>query len=54
MKGQPKAPLPEGSSTEPLENLSIPDESGKLLNLATTLKSGTTLVYFFPKADTPG
>ncbi len=30
------------------------DENGKPLNLADVYQRGLTLVYFFPKADTPG
>ena len=30
------------------------DEEGKAFSLADTYKKGITLVYFYPKADTPG
>ena len=44
-------PLPLGSSVPALTSV---DENGKTVNLDEIFKKGTTLVYFFPKADTPG
>lgn len=48
------------TNAEPLElGTKIPsvigiDEAGKALPLAEAAKQGYTLVYFYPKADTPG
>jgi len=44
-------PLPLGASAPAVSSV---DENGKAVNLAEVFKSGTTLVYFFPRADTPG
>jgi peroxiredoxin Q/BCP len=44
-------PLKPGTSVPPLKSL---DEDGKEVNLDEILKEGLTLVYFYPKADTPG
>jgi len=35
-------------------NLSCPDQDGTDVNLADVWKKGLVLVYFYPKADTPG
>lgn len=32
----------------------VPDQDGKAVNLAESAGEGWTLVYFYPKADTPG
>jgi peroxiredoxin Q/BCP len=34
--------------------LTVTTDEGKTLNLAYVYKKGATLVYFYPKADTPG
>lgn len=34
--------------------ISAPDQSGTAVNLADIYAKGPTLVYFYPKADTPG
>jgi peroxiredoxin Q/BCP len=34
--------------------LSAPDENGKSVDLAEVFRHGLTLVYFYPKASTPG
>ena len=39
---------------DPAPKLKTLDENGKAVDLAEELKSGYTLVYFYPKADTPG
>jgi peroxiredoxin Q/BCP len=44
-------PLQPGASAPALTSV---DENGKPVNLADTFKKGLTLVYFYPKADTPG
>ena len=48
------------SRAEPLEagaaapRISAVDQDGKSLDFATVYANGPTLVYFYPKADTPG
>jgi thioredoxin-dependent peroxiredoxin len=48
------------SSAEPIEigaalpAVTAPDQNGKEVKLAETAAKGWTLVYFYPKADTPG
>lgn len=42
---QPGAPAPR---------ISAPDQDGNPLDLGALYDQGTTLVYFYPKADTPG
>ncbi len=37
-----------------LPAVAVPDQDGKAVNLAETAAKGWTLVYFYPKADTPG
>ena len=44
-------PLPAGA---PAPADVVTDQDGKPLNLAEVYKKGPTLVYFYPKADTPG
>jgi peroxiredoxin Q/BCP len=44
-------PLATGAAVPALTST---DENGKKVDLAEALKKGTTLVYFYPKADTPG
>ncbi len=44
-------PLPLGAAAPTLKSL---DENGKEVNLDEIFKKGVTLVYFYPKADTPG
>lgn len=39
---------------DPAPKLKTVDENGKAVDLGEELKSGYTLVYFYPKADTPG
>src|SRR5580693_3915110 len=39
---------------DPLPAVTAPDQDGKLVNLAEEGKTGYTLVYFYPKAMTPG
>ncbi len=39
---------------DPAPTLKTVDENGKSIDLGEELKSGFTLVYFYPKADTPG
>lgn len=39
---------------DPAPTLKTIDENGKNIDLGEELKSGFTLVYFYPKADTPG
>lgn len=34
--------------------ISAPDQDGKTVNFADVYAKGPTLVYFYPKADTPG
>lgn len=34
--------------------MTVTTDAGTTLNLADVYKKGTTLVYFYPKADTPG
>ncbi|CAN5133742.1 thioredoxin-dependent thiol peroxidase [soil metagenome] len=47
-------------AAEPLEvganapDVSAVDQNGEKINIGEIAKSGTTLVYFYPKADTPG
>jgi peroxiredoxin Q/BCP len=38
----------------PAPALTATDQNGQKVNLADSYKSGYTLVYFYPKADTPG
>lgn len=44
-------PLPEGAKA-PTD--AVLDQDGKPFDLAAAYKKGLTLVYFYPKADTPG
>jgi len=44
-------PLPVGAKAPAVVSV---DENGKAVNLEETFKKGITLVYFYPKADTPG
>src|SRR5688572_29704844 len=44
-------PLQPGASAPVLTSV---DENGKSVNLADIFKKGLTLVFFYPKADTPG
>ena len=44
-------PLPEGARA-PTD--AVLDQDGKPFDLAAAYKKGLTLVYFYPKADTPG
>ena len=37
-----------------VSNFSLKDQNGTLHNLNETLKNGPVLVYFYPKASTPG
>ena len=39
---------------DPLPAVTAPDQDGKPINLAEEGKTGYTLVYFYPKAMTPG
>src|SRR6201993_1923577 len=39
---------------DPLPAVIAPDQDGKSVNLAEEGKTGYTLVYFYPKAMTPG
>jgi thioredoxin-dependent peroxiredoxin len=39
---------------DPLPGVTAPDQDGKPVNLAEEGKTGYTLVYFYPKAMTPG
>ena len=39
---------------DPAPVLTATDQDGKSLDFAAVYKSGVTLVYFYPKADTPG
>src|SRR4249920_1852243 len=39
---------------DPLPAVTAPDQDGKPVNLAEEGKTGYTLVYFYPKAMTPG
>lgn len=45
------APLEPGADAP---KVSAPDQSGRTINFADVYASGPTLVYFYPKADTPG
>ena len=45
-------PLVPGDSTPP--DISVLDENGTKQDIGALLKKGLTLIYFFPKADTPG
>lgn len=45
------APLSQG---EPLPDLEAKNQDGKEVNLSEDAAKGYTLVYFYPKADTPG
>jgi peroxiredoxin Q/BCP len=47
-----KAPALEVGSAAP--QVSAPDENGKTVNFSDIYAKGLTLVYFYPKADTPG
>jgi thioredoxin-dependent peroxiredoxin len=44
-------PLQPGASAPAVTSV---DENGKEVNLGEVFKKGLTLVYFYPKADTPG
>lgn len=44
-------PLPQGA---PAPTTVVQDQDGKDFDLAAAYKKGITLVYFYPKADTPG
>jgi peroxiredoxin Q/BCP len=39
---------------DPAPDLTVHDETGKAIRLADFYHEGFTLIYFFPKADTPG
>lgn len=39
---------------DPVPDITAQDDSGKSVNLAAEAKRGWTLIYFYPKADTPG
>jgi peroxiredoxin Q/BCP len=39
---------------DPAPVITAPDQNGKPLSFEETYKKGVTLVYFYPKADTPG
>jgi peroxiredoxin Q/BCP len=39
---------------DPIPAVAVLDQDGKTINLAEAAKSGYTLVYFYPKAMTPG
>lgn len=39
---------------DPAPNLKTVDENGEAVDLGEELKDGFSLVYFYPKADTPG
>jgi peroxiredoxin Q/BCP len=39
---------------DPAPNLSATDEKGATVRLGEIYRQGLTLIYFFPKADTPG
>lgn len=45
------SPLTEGS---PAPSVSAPDENDVTVNFEEVYAKGLTLVYFYPKADTPG
>ena len=45
------APLPVGA---PAPDVSAPDQDGTQVPFRDVYARGTTLVYFYPKADTPG
>ncbi len=45
------APLPVGA---PAPDITAPDQDGSPVRFADTYARGTTLIYFYPKADTPG
>jgi len=38
----------------PAPKITAPDQDGKPVDFAKVYAKGTTLVYFYPKADTPG
>jgi peroxiredoxin Q/BCP len=38
----------------PAPDVTAPDQDGNLVNFKSVYAKGTTLVYFYPKADTPG
>jgi thioredoxin-dependent peroxiredoxin len=44
-------PIPEGGAAP---GIKVIDQDGKEVVLADVYKKGLTLVYFYPKADTPG
>jgi peroxiredoxin Q/BCP len=46
-----RAPLAVG---EPVPDVTVPDEQGNEVRLAWLCGEGLTLVYFYPKASTPG
>lgn len=39
---------------DPAPNVTSIDQNGKAIDLGEVFAKGTTLVYFYPKADTPG
>ena len=45
------APLEIGAEVPTLTSI---DQDGKVVNLSEEMAKGLTLVYFFPKASTPG
>ncbi len=45
------APLAVGAAAP---QVSAPDQDGKMVNFKDVYAKGVTLVYFYPKADTPG
>lgn len=48
----PRSQAIETGSSAPL--VSAPDQDGNTVNFADVYAKGITLVYFYPKADTPG
>jgi peroxiredoxin Q/BCP len=44
-------PIPQPGETAP--ELNVPDDSGQIVNLAD-YRGQTVVLYFYPKADTPG
>ena len=45
--------LEVGDTVDPA-GIEVPNEKGEMVQLAEQLKEGYTLVYFYPKALTPG
>jgi thioredoxin-dependent peroxiredoxin len=44
-------PLPPGAAAP---GVSAPDHEGRMVDFGAVYRRGPTLVYFYPKADTPG